>query len=330
MVGGLNVSVASFQRRLSGEALEYLRGMPRWWGDVLAHHFEDRRGVAQPLLIALRDGYLNVYAEGQSVLRVGFDARRASHAGLRCRIHRKYVRGPEAGKGYYFFDGAQVTDGERGSVIEIYDGPDTLGKWVASARHYASGEKVGVAVIANNHPEVIDVEMGLPANAPLANEEREGSRMDIVALEEHEGLRLAFYEAKLFSNQELRARNLRPRVLGQLGRYRDYVSAPDRRAEVIAAYENACSALVEIAAMRGTEPNPLVRAVADGVQLTLDPEPRLVVFGYDAKEVASGSPWQPHADALRANGVALLLGAKPEDIVLRTPEPAATSALGGY
>jgi hypothetical protein len=295
--------------------------MPRWWRDVLAFQFEDE-GVTHALLVALRDGYLNVYAQGQSVLKIGFDARRAGDAILRCRIHRKYVRGPQAGDGYDLFDGLQVTESDTAAVIETYNGLDTLRRWVEAARSYAGDEKKGVAVIAARHPEVIDVEMALPANAPKEGEAKVANRMDIVALEEHGGVQLVFYEAKLFFNPELRANDLKPRVLGQLQRYCDYVTAPDRRAEVIAAYQNACMVLAEIAAMRGSEPAPLVRAVADGAPLALDPAPRLVVFGHKAEQVAAGSSWQRHADALRDGGVALVLAAEPHNIVLRRPEGA--------
>ncbi|MGU3539675.1 hypothetical protein [Methylobacterium sp. A54F] len=317
----MSMSVAPFRRRLPDGALAYLRTLPDWWRDVLALRFEERPGVQQPLLIAIRDGYLNVYAQGQSVLKVGFDTRRGGEARLRCRIHRKYVRGPQAGDGYDLFDGEKVTGGDDGAVIATYAGPDTLRGWVEAARGYAGDEKKGVAVIAASHPEVIDVEMALPANAPVAGEAKVANRMDIVALEEHEGVRLAFYEAKLFANPELRADDLKPRVLGQLRRYRDYVSAPDRHAEVIAAYRNACTVLAEISAMRGTEPAPLVRAVAEDTPLSLDPEPRLVVFGHETAQVVPGSSWDRHAAAFRDGGIALLLGAKPHDIALH--------ALGG-
>lgn len=297
--------------------MEYLRSMPRWWRDVLDFRFTDEQGSAQPLLIALRDGYLNVYAEGQSVLKVGFDARRAGDLHLRCRIHSKYARGPQAGDGYDLFDGSNViADDEAGSAPVTYEGPDTLRRWVEEARSYAGDEKKGVAVIAANHPEIIDVEMALPANVPVAGEAKVANRMDIVALEASEGVRLAFYEAKLFTNPELRADDLKPRVLGQLQRYRDYVSAPDRRAEVIAAYKNACVVLAEIAAMRGSDLAPPVRAVAEGALLSLDPTPRLIMFGYQAAQVAPDSSWSRHADALGAKGIRLVLGATPHDVDL--------------
>jgi hypothetical protein len=49
-----------FRRGLPEGGLAYLEAMPDWWQDVLHHRFRDEQGRSRPLLIALRDGYLNV------------------------------------------------------------------------------------------------------------------------------------------------------------------------------------------------------------------------------------------------------------------------------
>jgi hypothetical protein len=312
------VAVTVFRRRLPPRALAYLQTMPRWWKDVLEYRFS-AGGSKRPLLVAVRNRYLNIYAEGQSVLKVEFDTRRADAFRLRCKIHRKYVCGEDAGEGYLVFDGERITTSDGLQLVATYRGEETLGSWIKAARGYASDEKKGVAIIAENHPEVIDVEMALPANIPI---EPDGSvaanRMDIVALERiHDFARIVFYEAKLFSNQELRNNDLKPRVLHQLRSYRDYVSAPGRRDEVIAAYRDACALLVEVGKMRGIAAAPLVQEVAAGLDLTLDPNPRLLVFGYQPEQVGTGSAWQRHEDALRQEGISLHLSAHPNDVKLR-------------
>ncbi|CAO4178344.1 hypothetical protein CLBKND_03192 [Methylorubrum aminovorans] len=276
----------------------------------------------QPLLIAVRDGYLNVYAEGQSVLRIGFDARRSGDVRLRGRIHRKYVQGKEAGDGYFAFDGQHIMSGD-GTKITDYRGQETLRNWVEAARDWSGDEKKGVAVIALNHPEVIDVEMALPANAAISpTDKRAANRMDIVALERSAAgaPSLAFYEAKLFTNGELRARNFKPRVLQQLDRYRTYVSAPDRRAQVLAAYQEACALHVEFARMQEATTSPLVAEVAAGALLEMDAEPRLIIFGNRPEQVAAGASWHQHAKALE--GVHVILEAAAGDVRLKaSPKP---------
>ncbi|KQU17584.1 hypothetical protein ASG63_08720 [Methylobacterium sp. Leaf94] len=311
------MAVSEFRRGLPFEGLTFLKAMPPWWQDVLAYRFEADGGM-QPLLIAVRDGYLNVYAEGQSVLKIGFDVRRSGDVRLRGRIHRKYVQGGEAGNGYLVFDGEQVTSSD-GTRVASYDGPGTLRSWVEAARDWSGDEKKGVAVITLNHPEVIDVEMALPANAAVSpTDTRVANRMDIVALERNAAgtASLAFYEAKLFSNGELRARTFKPRVLQQLDRYRSYVSAPDRRAQVLAAYKEACALHVEFARMRGATISPLVAEVTAGGALEMDAEPRLIIFGNRPEQVAAGASWHQHAKALE--GVHVIIEAAAENVRLKS------------
>ncbi|WP_262269571.1 hypothetical protein [Microvirga yunnanensis] len=309
--------VNAFQRKLPDGALEYLGTMPSWWQDVLAYRYKDRQGASQPLLIALRDGYLNVYAEGQSVLKVGFDTRRHGNVRVRCRIHHKYVPESNSRSVYLDFDGLRITQGRGRDVIQTYAGPETLHGWVEAARTHSGDEKKGVAIIANRHLNVIDVEMALPADEPVKPDGRKvANRMDIVALEpEGEGARIVFYEAKLFSNPQLRAEDLSPPVLRQLGTYRDYVSQPVRHQQILAAYRNACAVLDAISRMRGTEPSPLVRRVAEGGPISLDVEPRLIIFGKQEQRIRSQAAWDKHKQILHENCI-IIHSENPEEIRL--------------
>jgi hypothetical protein len=99
-----------FMRDLNTRALAYLKTSPQWWRDVLAARYRSTSGEERPLLIAVRDGYLSIYADGQAVLEAHFDAR-SGRAQMRGKIHRKYVLGPDAGDGYLVFDGATVSTG---------------------------------------------------------------------------------------------------------------------------------------------------------------------------------------------------------------------------
>lgn len=302
----------------SRRPLQHLSAMPSWWRDVLAYRYESRHGASQPLLIALRDGYLNIYAEGQSALKVAFDTRRNGDVRVRCNIHRKYVLGQASKVEYLDFDGLQVTQGRDRTLVQTYAGPETLHGWVEAARSYSGDEKKGVAIIANRHPNVIDVEMALPADEPgEPNGRRVANRMDIVALEQHgKGIRLSFYEAKLFSNPGLRAEDLNPPVLKQLRTYRDYVSQPIRRQQILKPYRNACSVLAAIDRMRGFEPEPLMQEVSKGAPFDLDTEPRLVMFDYHGRGVGNEAAWQKHARILTENCI-VIQSKTPEEIELR-------------
>lgn len=96
------------------------------------------------------------------------------------------------------------------------------------------------------------------------------------------------------------------------------MSAPYRRDEVLTAYENACRIGVKIDAMFGREPHPLVREVARGARLDLDPQPRLIVFDFEEQQVGPGTAWDRHEQVLR-NAVSLLMWKTAQDIRLSCP-----------
>lgn len=285
--------------------LKLPRAKPQWWNNVLNASYRGLDGKTRQLLIAVRDGYLNAYADGQSVLKISF----AANGQPRCEVHRRYVFGPQAkvGADYVIYDLSEI------------DNPDTLRKLIDTALYYAGDEKRGVATIAANHPNTIDVEMALPANNqgdPAVA--RVAPKIDLVVLEQTDnGVRLAFYEVKLFKNGELRAENLRPRVLDQLRTYTAYLEGQERRGQVIEAYRNACVILREIAGMRGNAVGTLVHEVAKNpcLHLGLDPKPRLIVFGYDARH-PSHKHWLRHEKALRGSGHTLLMKERAEDVQL--------------
>jgi hypothetical protein len=193
--------------------------------------------------------------------------------------------------------------------------------------------KEGVAAIAARNPHVIDVEMGLPAdevsNAGTNDEmgPKVAPRIDIVAIEESasEGAQVAFYEAKLFSNNELRSDDLRPKILEQLAKYARYMAPSDgeggkRCNQIIKAYRNTCIFMQQVAQMRGHMPDPLVDAVAKGLPLALDPYPRVLIYEYEANEVAEGSPWARHHNVL-SKGLQVFMRPKAKDIILSRRDP---------
>ena len=145
----------------------------------------------KPLRLAIRNGYCNFYAKGQSVAKV-------SHVrdGYRVEVHNEYAHGVpkserkkgEAKTGYQSIRGEELHDDA------------CLDKWIEIAQSYASAEKCFVDDLCAANPNIIDLEMALPARI------RGGSapRMDIVALQ---GNKIVFWEAKCSDNPELRAKD---------------------------------------------------------------------------------------------------------------------------
>ena len=182
---------------------EYKRG--GWW-----------RAIASDpdLFIAFRDGYLNVYWNGSSLLKLTLDGDR-----LVGETHYKYLLRPDTPKPYIPVDGGMVKLPDLAALfhVDLSDVPAL--KRAASA--YVGDEKAGVHRIVLSNPNVVDVEVafGLEGNGEDAPSTR---RIDFAALHSAaDGAEIVFYEAKTFSNKELRAAgDARPPVSGQIEGYR--------------------------------------------------------------------------------------------------------------
>ena len=145
----------------------------------------------KPLRLAIRNGYCNFYVKGQSVGKLLH-----SRTGFRVKVHKKYVHGVQD---------LQLQNGNSKSVYCSFTGEnlkdDTcVDKWITNAQSYIGAEKCFVDDLCAANPNIIDLEMALPARI------RGGSapRMDIVALQ---GNTIVFWEAKCSDNSELRAEN---------------------------------------------------------------------------------------------------------------------------
>ena len=281
-----------------------------WWRELLDYRFQGVDGERHWLALAVRNGYLNAYVEGQSVLRISFD-NVTRPACLRAKIHHKYL-GNAVNQVYKTFDGVRVEG-------IPYTPGRSLNDWVVNAQRFAKpksdsgdySEKQGVAVIAGRNPHVIDLEMGLPGKV--------APRIDMVTLERAgSAIGIVFYEAKLFSNPGLRARNSQPKVLEQLDGYETWLTSADRMVEVINAYRETCKLLISLREMQGTPVDELiVEASMAGSNLMVDPRPRLIVFGF--KESELDHQWKRHETTLRRAGLdqsRLIMQPDPKNVKL--------------
>ena len=107
-----------------------------------------------------------------------------------------------------------------------------------------------------------------------------------------------FYEAKRFADHAaLRAEQWRvPKVVEQVDEYARLLEV--NREKIAASYGRVCRNLVSLhgLSVRHRERHALLEHVA-GKPLSIDAEPRLVVFGFDADQ-RNGAAWKPHRDRL--------------------------------
>jgi hypothetical protein len=280
-----------------------------WWADVLA----DKR-----LLIALRGDYLNVYWRGQSLFCV-----RSIPSGLKVTTHEKYLVDPALA--------SQVSLGTDGrfeiealkdkGFIPDYQSPKatgdraaTLAKMKRAAGLFSGLEKTGCHEIAVLNSAVIDVEITIPSKVSLddGGKDKQLPRADLASLEsDGDGKALlVFWEAKHYSNDELRAAGDRVPVLRQVEFYEKVLC--ERRREIEDSYTRVAKNLVFIKNKMRWERNlsPLMYDVASGKrQLTLgaDPKIRLIIFGFDGAQKRDGR-WQDHLKRLKEKITVLSVG----------------------
>ncbi|WP_082477720.1 hypothetical protein [Methylobacterium sp. Leaf93] len=314
----MSSSSSSFYRGLSETYLAALEALTNqsegnWWRDVLAR---------RDLVIAIRAEYLNVYYRGASIFRVEREGNR-----LVPTTHAKYLTRRKQGSVTLAADGTFNIDPDT-ALWRTYEGPATLREMIKAADALTGPEKIGLHGLLLASPHVIDVEVAFSAIAPLTTEDSKdglvaaaqeeagelaqaplpsaaggADRIDVATLEEQDGeVRIVFHEAKHFANPELRASaGETPRVAEQIDRYRRTLA---HHANAISqSYRDVCQALALIDAMRrrvqtGTPAlaplHPLISRVANsGTPPTVDPEPRLVIFGFD-KDQRDGTIWQSH------------------------------------
>lgn len=276
-----------------------------WWRDVL---------LRDDLFIAVRRKSLNVYYRGGSLYRIDEkDDQTASP-----KTHVKYLLRQQQALAELKNDEFQLpTVGKSKSQREIvwkrYKSGATLRDMIRSASDLAGVEKAGLhpLIIGNSH--VIDVEVSLeragesdPIEPEVAanDHDRETAgtksthtpqdRLDVTTLERRgRAIAVVFHEAKHFTNPALRAKAGEPDVIGQVRRYQQAIA--HHKDQLIERYRATCRAHEKLDTMRlrvlgehgksTKELNPLIREVAEGIaKLVIDPDPRLVIFGFDADQ----------------------------------------------
>ncbi len=246
------------------------------------------------LFIAIRDEYLNVYWKGNSLLKLWMHGDT-----LAGEVHYKYLLRPEVATSQYLqIEGGQL---RLGSPADFFfaDLSDIAGLKRA-AEVYAGEEKMGVHKIVASNFNVIDVEVAFGTENNQSGA-RVAQRIDFAALRHGKsGLELTFYEAKTFTNPELRANGKAAPVLGQLERYRHFLRSA--QSDLMLSYRKVCGNLVSLHGVRNrfSAIHGVLGDVAQGVcDLRISTDVRLVVFGYD-RDQHNGPVWAAHRQKLRA------------------------------
>ncbi|MGA1808999.1 hypothetical protein VHN57_19710 [Sphingobium sp. WW5] len=254
------------------------------------------------LRLAVRAGYLNIYAMGQSVARISLAAGR-----VRLDVHHKYL-GEEKALGR-----------RRGDYVEfagmvLAHLPDSLlDGWVRKAiDHHSGAEKRFVDDLVRANAGIIDLEMALPGDHDAEKEirgvwKKVAPRMDLVLLQRNDtGVQIAFWEAKCGDNGEVRAAGPVPHVHSQLKQYVAWLNLPGRGAEVIAAYRRAAATLLDLAVRTGKtgcHAMELWRQAGADAPLDMMIHPAIVIGNYCALNEERHRMLGKRHDSFHAGGV---------------------------
>lgn len=276
---------------------------PQWWRDLLTMW----RPSGEPagthgLRLAVRDNSINFYAMGQSVAKVTIDRKSGMPT---AKTHIKYLLGKKnesesAGQEY-------VTLTEKGFLRKSvpwrsYQDMTTLEKIIESAQSYSGYEKREVDNLTAVNPNVIDLEMGLPAK----DGERNAPRIDIVALEDGAVPKVVLWEAKLIQDSRIRCsgpvvEKTSPEVLAQLYQYQEFLSVNSQL--VSSAYGEAARILLRLRKLADEcgptrRLGPLIRRAATlSEPLEVERSARLIVLHRDVK--VSPANWPKHMERLK-------------------------------
>jgi hypothetical protein len=237
-------------------------------------------GQLQHLRVAFSgDRHMNFYCGGQRIAHVNF-----GRDGLQAKIHAKYVYGGEAtGKDYVTLTSEGFQNPNNGKLLP-YNG---LHELISNANGHIDPEKRCVDLVVAHNPNVIDLEMGLPAYSKDPGKNR-APRVDLVVIEPCSGRwRVVFWEVKRVGDPRARRKSdVTPEVVRQLKAYTDWFDDEGRRKSVTDAYQRTCHMLVGLH-MVARSVNPDIQKLGLGIQavaadgappLLIDPKPRLLII----------------------------------------------------
>jgi hypothetical protein len=266
-----------FQRFLDPQfiaALNVLYRQNSWWTKL---------ADCPKVFLAIRNNYLNAYSQGMSIGRIAWE-----RGSISLRVHEEYLTTTTDNPYRNLLDENSSCFRPRPIVASIQEYVRAL-PWIMNrAGRFAGEERRGTNQFACNIQTVLDMEAAFDTSSekdepdPERDMELEvgSGRMDLVVL--GPSLQLTIFEAKVYSNGDLRARE-EPRVCGQLRDYNAFLV--NHRSDVLPAYCNVLtyySQLLGAFFQRRVSNSKTSEFLANRNRLMVDTVPRLLVFDYDS------------------------------------------------
>lgn len=256
----------------------------RWWRNFLS----DRE-----IFVAIRNDALHVYYRGCRLAEITL-----KDGAVSTKTHYKYLLRPELAAPYVSGAAGALSFPPKWSqslgtiFIDHLSEKNALKK---AANPYGGDEKKFVGEIIAGHENVFDVEIAL-TRKDEETQDPSALRLDLAALSLDNGsLELVMYEAKLFSNPELRASDGDKNVIGQIRRYEKLLT--EHKSQIKDACFKSAENVLALEGMSEARKAWAKEILGAGSSFAIHCEPILIIGGFDADQ-KRGAVWAPHRKKL--------------------------------
>ena len=251
--------------------------------------FWSKMVLDKELLIAIRKERIHVYFQGNRLCELTYD----KNGNVVGETMYKFLLNPALlQKNFTFINGKCISPTPPNLLTTSYTDLQLIKNAMSV---YYGEEKNGVHEISISVPNVLDVEITFEKDPILPKTRKSTDRVDFLRLEKQDGqLKLVFYEAKLFTNKEIRKpKGVQPPVINQLD---DYIKALTKHGpDILDSYTLVCKNKQDLGLLKSKD---LANLISSKSSFSIDNIPRLVIFGFD-EDQRTGKIHTEHLENLR-------------------------------
>ena len=219
------------------------------------------------IFILIRNNELRVQANGGLLLQINQNLQN----NIVCKIHEDFLSLRSERNPYV------VLEEKTSGPIQRVEGLNGFVKHYSKIKRriniFTGKERQAVQYLANNVPQIVDIEIGFEGELKQNASKKSVPRIDMAAITDKGTL--VFFEAKLFSNSEIRSKKT-PKVVSQLQKYQKILSQKGN--EIISAYQEQLNIYTQL---KGKFFENRSRKISN---LSIHPHARLIITDFDASQ----------------------------------------------
>lgn len=219
------------------------------------------------IFILIRNNELRVQANGGLLLQINQDLQ----SNIVCKIHEDFLSLRSEKNPYVVLE--ETTSGPIQRVEGLNGFVKHYSKIKRRINIFTGKERQAVQYLANNVPRIVDIEIGFEGELKQNASKKSVPRIDMAAITDKGTL--VFFEAKLFSNSEIRSKKT-PKVVSQLQKYQKLLS--QKANEIITAYQEQLNIYTQLNGKFFENRSPKIS------NLSIHPHARLIITDFDASQ----------------------------------------------